>query len=57
MNGNKRVADYINEVCDQIKNKEVHAAITLELENHIAEKIEDYREAGYEEEEATRMSK
>ncbi|WP_409176565.1 FtsW/RodA/SpoVE family cell cycle protein [Brevibacillus fortis] len=56
MNGNKRVADYIKEVCDQIKNKEVHPAITLELENHFTEKIEDYREAGYGEDEATRIA-
>lgn len=56
MNGNKRTAHYIKEVCDQIKNKEVHAAITLELENHFAEKIEDYREAGYGDEEATRLA-
>ncbi|MFF0830552.1 FtsW/RodA/SpoVE family cell cycle protein [Brevibacillus sp. NPDC003359] len=56
MNGNKRIADYIKEVCDQIRNKEVHAAITLELENHFAEKIEDYREAGYREDEATRIA-
>ncbi|MED1785549.1 FtsW/RodA/SpoVE family cell cycle protein [Brevibacillus fortis] len=56
MNGNNRIADYIKEVCDQIKNKEVHPAITLELENHFAEKIEDYREAGYGEDEATRIA-
>lgn len=56
MNENKRIAHYIKEVCDQIKNKEVHPAITLELENHFAEKLEDYREAGYAEEEATRIA-
>ncbi|WP_188066756.1 permease prefix domain 1-containing protein [Brevibacillus brevis] len=56
MNENKRTAHYIKEVCDQIKNKEVHPAITLELENHFAEKIEDYRETGYGEEEATRIA-
>ncbi|QDS36781.1 hypothetical protein FPS98_23960 [Brevibacillus brevis] len=56
MSENKRIAHYIKEVCDQIKNKEVHAAITLELGNHFAEKIEDYREAGYKEEEATRIA-
>ncbi|TQK42279.1 cell division protein FtsW (lipid II flippase) [Brevibacillus sp. AG162] len=56
MSENKRIAHYIKDVCDQIKNKEVHAAIRLELENHFAEKIEDYREAGYREEEATRIA-
>ncbi|MED1947612.1 MULTISPECIES: FtsW/RodA/SpoVE family cell cycle protein [Brevibacillus] len=56
MNGNKRITHYIKEVCGQIKNKEVHAAIRLELENHFAEKIEDYREAGYGEDEATRIA-
>lgn len=56
MNGNKRIAEYIKEVCDQIKNKEVHPAIKLEFENHFAEKIEDYREAGYREDEATRIA-
>ncbi|RAT99616.1 FtsW/RodA/SpoVE family cell cycle protein [Brevibacillus sp. Leaf182] len=56
MSENKRIAHYIKEVCGQIKNKEVHPAITLELENHFAEKIEDYREAGYREDEATRIA-
>ncbi|MFS0556991.1 FtsW/RodA/SpoVE family cell cycle protein [Brevibacillus sp. 179-C9.3 HS] len=56
MSENKRIAHYIKEVCSQIKNKEVHPAITLELENHFDEKIEDYREAGYGEDEATRIA-
>lgn len=47
-----KIANYIEEVCRQIASKEVHPAIRLELEGHFAEKIADYREAGYSEEAA-----
>ena len=48
-----KIARYIDEVCKQIASKEVHPAIRLELEGHFAEKIADYRDAGYTKEAAT----
>lgn len=52
MSKEKRIEEYIQQVCLQIRNKDVHASISLELESHLADKIEDYESQGYDEENA-----
>ncbi|MFD2370181.1 FtsW/RodA/SpoVE family cell cycle protein [Brevibacillus sp. GCM10020057] len=52
MSTSEKCAEYIRQVCQQVANKEVHDTIALELENHLAEKIEDYQAFGYSEEES-----
>lgn len=52
LTNNALVSAYISEVCSQIKFKEVHPQITLELENHILEKSEALIEKGVSEKEA-----
>ncbi|KZE46675.1 hypothetical protein AV540_22240 [Brevibacillus parabrevis] len=56
MSGDQSISQYIHDVCQQIKHREIHQTIILELENHFAEKIADYREGGFEEEEAVRLA-
>ncbi|WP_289139912.1 permease prefix domain 1-containing protein [uncultured Brevibacillus sp.] len=52
MKTKEKIDHYIQLVCKQIRNKEVHPSITLELENHIADKMEDFRSMGVGEEES-----
>ncbi|GED72013.1 cell division protein FtsW [Brevibacillus reuszeri] len=52
MKTKEKINHYIQLVCKQIRNKEVHPSITLELENHIADKIEDFRSIGMGEKES-----
>jgi len=52
MKGKEKIDHYIQLVCKQIRNKEVHPSIMLELENHIADKMEDFRSMGVGEEES-----
>lgn len=52
MNRKETLNAYIRQVCEQIAYKDVHETIALELESHLAEKIEDYQADGYSEEEA-----
>ncbi|WNC15145.1 FtsW/RodA/SpoVE family cell cycle protein [Brevibacillus brevis] len=52
MNGKEKLNEYILRVCGQISNKDVHESITLELESHFADKIEDFQSMGYSEEDA-----
>lgn len=49
---NKKIQDYIREVCSQVKFRDVHQDIRLELEAHIEEIAEEYIELGFSEEEA-----
>lgn len=49
---NKKIQDYINEVCSQVRFKKVHQEIKLELETHFQEIVEEYLEQGFSEEEA-----
>ncbi|MGI6423831.1 MAG: FtsW/RodA/SpoVE family cell cycle protein [Tepidanaerobacteraceae bacterium] len=49
---NKKVQDYINEVCSQIRFRDVHQEIKLELEAHIHELVEGYLAHGLSKEEA-----
>lgn len=43
---NKKVTEYINNVCKLIKNKKIHTEIREELSGHINDIIEDYLEIG-----------
>lgn len=52
MSRQNRVDEYIQQVCHHIQNQDVHASISLELESHLADKIEDYESQGYDEENA-----
>ncbi len=49
---NDKIQEYIEEVCSQIKNKEVHHEIKLELEDHLQTLGEEFMAAGASEEEA-----
>lgn len=46
------ITRYLDEVCAQVKCREVHAEIRMELESHIADRVEALVAAGYNEEEA-----
>jgi len=48
----QRLDDYIQQVCNQIRNKEMHASISQELQGHLEEKIEEYQSTGLTEEDA-----
>lgn len=52
INMNNQVKEYISSVCSEIKNREIHEEIKLELENHIEEIAEDYLLQGITEDEA-----
>ncbi|MED1747183.1 FtsW/RodA/SpoVE family cell cycle protein [Brevibacillus borstelensis] len=52
MTPNDKIQAYIRQVCSQIRCKDVHPAVTLELESHIADKVEDLMESGSTEAEA-----
>lgn len=54
--GNKKVDEYINNVCGLIKNKKVHENIKDELLSHIDEIIEDCIEQGKTEDEAVNQA-
>lgn len=48
--------EYLDKVASLLKNKRAKAQILPELESHIAEKIDYYREIGYDEEEAQKRA-
>ncbi|MED1950170.1 FtsW/RodA/SpoVE family cell cycle protein [Brevibacillus centrosporus] len=52
MRRHAQIDEYIRQVCSQIKSKEVHEAISRELEGHFADRIEDYRSEGMSEADA-----
>lgn len=52
MRGKEKIDHYIQLVCQQISNKEVHPSIALELEGHIADKLDHFQSMGVDEEEA-----
>ncbi len=49
---NARIEAYINDVCSQIKFREVHPEIKLELEAHIHDIVNDYLSKDFSEDEA-----
>ncbi|GBF34223.1 cell division protein FtsW [Desulfocucumis palustris] len=49
---NDRILAYINDVCSQIKFREVHKEIQLELKSHLQEIVEEYLSEGFSEDEA-----
>lgn len=49
---NKKFKDYIEDVCLQVKNKEMHREIKLELKDHMEEVAEEYISQGFPEDEA-----
>ncbi|MCM3081502.1 MULTISPECIES: FtsW/RodA/SpoVE family cell cycle protein [Brevibacillus] len=56
MSRQNRIDEYIQQVCRHIRNKNVHASISLELECHLADKMEDYESQGYDEENAIKQA-
>ncbi|MEJ8546193.1 FtsW/RodA/SpoVE family cell cycle protein [Brevibacillus borstelensis] len=52
MTPNDKIQAYIRQVCSQIRSKDVHAAVTLELEGHIADKVDELMKSGFTEAEA-----
>jgi len=46
---NKPISDFLNKVCEEIKYKNIHEAISEELKGHIYELIEGYIEDGMDE--------
>lgn len=46
MSQQQRLDEYIQQVCRQIRNKEMHASISQELRGHLEDKIEDYQANG-----------
>ncbi len=49
---NKEVTEFLETVCQQVKSKEVHQALSEELRSHILDQMETYMETGMPEEEA-----
>jgi len=49
---NKRILNYINDVCAQIKFREVHPEVKLELKTHLHEVADEYLSSGFSEDEA-----
>lgn len=49
---NDRILAYIDEVCLQIKLREVHQEVKLELKTHLNEIVDEYLSKGFSENEA-----
>ena len=49
---NNEIKSYINDICDQVKNKRVHKEIIAELNAHLEEKANEYLKGGKSETEA-----
>ncbi|SMB89768.1 cell division protein FtsW, lipid II flippase [Desulfonispora thiosulfatigenes DSM 11270] len=56
LNHNKNIQEYIREICSQVKFRDVHQDIKLELEDHIREISEQYLTQGSSEKEAIRKA-
>ncbi|MGI6332280.1 MAG: FtsW/RodA/SpoVE family cell cycle protein [Zhaonellaceae bacterium] len=56
LNHNDKIQAYINQVCSQVRFRDVHQDIRLELETHINEAIEEYLSQGSSEEEAIKKA-
>jgi rod shape determining protein RodA len=52
LNHNKKIQDYISEVCSQVRFRDVHQDVKLELEAHIQEIAEEHLTQGSSEKEA-----
>ncbi|MFC4777996.1 FtsW/RodA/SpoVE family cell cycle protein [Paenibacillus sp. GCM10023252] len=52
LTNHEKINTYINEVCSQIKARELHAEIRLELESHLQDILDDYAAQGMNEEDA-----
>ncbi|MNI17857.1 Rod shape-determining protein RodA [compost metagenome] len=50
------VREFLHQVCEQVKAKEVHKEIKLELESHLTEMIEDKMSEGLDQEQAITVS-
>lgn len=48
----KKIQQYIDQICSHIKWKEVHKQITLEIEDHLYEIIERHKRNGMQEDQA-----
>jgi len=48
---NNEIKSYINDICDQVKNKRVHKEIIAELNAHLEEKINEHLKCGISESE------
>lgn len=48
-----KIADYLKTVCEQIRWKKAHAAVSRELEDHIVDQKNAYQNSGIDEEKAT----
>lgn len=56
MPSNKQIPDYCRQVAEQIRWKRVCPAVVQELEQHLLDQQDAYRDQGYGEEEAARMA-
>ncbi|MFZ7103772.1 MAG: FtsW/RodA/SpoVE family cell cycle protein [Peptococcaceae bacterium] len=52
LNHQEEIQAYLNQVCAQVKFREVHKEIRKELESHIQEIVQEYSAQGFSEEEA-----
>lgn len=52
LNNNKKIQDYISEVCSQVRFRDIHQDVKLELEAHIQEISEEHLTQGFSEKEA-----
>jgi rod shape determining protein RodA len=52
LNHNKKIKDYISEVCSQIRFRDIHQDVKLEIEAHIQEILEELLAQGFSEKEA-----
>ncbi|NLT94945.1 MAG: FtsW/RodA/SpoVE family cell cycle protein [Clostridia bacterium] len=52
LKNNKKIQDYLSQVCAQVKFRDVHQCLKLELETHIQEMVEEYLTQGFSEKEA-----
>ena len=52
LNHNKKIQDYISEVCSQVRFRDIHQDVKLELEAHIQEIVEELLIQGFSEKEA-----
>ena len=52
LDSSKEIQAYIDEVCSQVRFKDVHQDVKLELKTHIQEITEEYLTQGFSEKEA-----
>ncbi|KPU44009.1 lipid II flippase FtsW [Oxobacter pfennigii] len=47
LGSNNKAREYINDVCSQVRFKEIHKEISLEIQSHITELAEEYLNEGF----------